>query len=269
MCPREGFERAALERLAAAAGRFGRVSAVRAFGNEETLRRTSVTDVIGLGRDFSWSLEACGVDEDAADERLMRAVAAFAEEEGGESEGGLRLTTRRRLVAAEGEVGEAMARAMEATWRARAEEARRALPNAEAFGRDETVDAILRGRSRVAVVVTSDNDMKVAMDYAAAHGVCVVALGGLSPSGVGGRAAMKTKAGRARARAAGNEGITKAYWEALKSECERRQLSRLSLLQSCDGALVWDPNRCFDGVPGNVVAVWFPVLGGGVRRWYS
>lgn len=180
----------------------------------------------------------------------------------------MRLTTRRRVLAVEGEDGEAAVRAMEATWRARAEDARRALPPAER-GREETVSAIVRGRSRVAVVVTSDNDMKVAMDYAAAHGVCVVALGGLSPSGVGGKSAMKTKAGRAKTRAAGNEGITQAYWEALKSECERRQLSRLSLLQSCDGALVWDPNRCFDGVPGNVVAVWYPVLEGGIRRWYS
>ena len=153
-----------------------------------------------------------------------------------------------------------------ARWSARARDARSALPSA--YARDETVEAIVRGRSRVAVIVTSDNDMTTVMDYLSSHGVAVVVIGNFAnvPRAAGG---MKTKTAKTQAKSMGTSGMTKEYWEVVKRECEKRELSRLKLLQSCDGALLFDPNRTFDDVAGEIVGVWFPARGSGVGRWYG
>jgi len=96
------------------------------------------------------------------------------------------------------------------------------------------------------LIVTSDNDFKLAMDYAAAKGVVVVVLGNLVDF---------SSAQRSRA------SDPKKYWDALRVECERRPLSRLKLVQSCDCALIWDP------YVENIAGVWFPARGSGMGRW--
>jgi hypothetical protein len=100
---------------------------------------------------------------------------------------------------------------------------------------------------------------------------------------------IKTKRLRNVAKSIGSVGMNNAYFEAVKLEGERRQLSRLKLLQSADGALLWDPNRRFairedervdasgeervdasgeEPVAGDVVGVWRPDKGG-IGRWYA
>lgn len=271
---RLGDERTTLSRVVGAARAFGRVDGhVVAFGNGTTLGRTSFDGVDGV------DVRVCGDEEDDADVALAEALMAWAREEGGGDACGeyaddVMFTTKRRR-AKDGVSEEEEARAVEMAemWAARAREAREALPK-RTYARDETVESIIRGRSRVAVVVTSDNDLKLAMDYACCQGVAVVVLGNLSPNATGGKSAMKTKKGRSSVKRMGTLGMNKDYWDAVKSECERRQLSRLKLLQSSDGALLWDPNRLFDGdadkpVAGDVVGVWSPMSGRtGVGRWY-
>jgi hypothetical protein len=119
------------------------------------------------------------------------------------------------------------------------------------------------------------------MDYARARGVCVVVLANLSPNAASGGMKIKTKRLRNVAKSIGSVGMNNAYFEAVKLEGERRQLSRLKLLQSADGALLWDPNRRFairedervdasgeEPVAGDVVGVWRPDKGG-IGRWYA
>ena len=120
----------------------------------------------------------------------------------------------------------------------------------------------------MAVIVTSDNDMTTVMDYLSSHGVAVVVIGNFAnvPRAAGG---MKTKTAKTRVKSMGTSGMTKEYWEVVKRECEKRELSRLKLLQSCDGALLFDPNRTFDDVAGEIVGVWFPARGSGIGRWYG
>lgn len=271
---RLGDEAQTLARVVGAASAFGRVDGdVVAFGNGTTLGRTSFDGVDGV------DVRVCGDEEDDADVALAEALMAWAREEGGGDACGeyaddvVFTTKRRRAKDGVSEEEEARAVEMAEMWAARAREAREALPR-RTYARDETVESIIRGRSRVAVVVTSDNDLKLAMDYACCHGVAVVVLGNLSPNATGGKSAMKTKKGRSSVKRMGTLGMNKDYWDAVKSECERRQLSRLKLLQSSDGALLWDPNRLFDGdadkpVAGDVVGVWSPMSGrSGVGRWY-
>jgi len=267
---RLGDEATTLARVVRAASAFGRVDGdVAAFGNGTTLGRTSFDGVGGV------DVRVCGDEEDDADVALAEALMEWARREaGGEGEGDVVFTTKRRRVKdGVSEEEEARAVKMAEMWAERAREVREALPK-RTYARDETVESIIRGRSRVAVVVTSDNDLKLAMDYACCHGVAVVVLGNLSPNATGGKSAMKTKKGRSSVKRMGTLGMNKDYWDAVKSECERRQLSRLKLLQSSDGALLWDPNRLFDGdgakpVAGDVVGVWSPMSGrSGVGRWY-
>ena len=259
--PRASTVDVVIERLIDAGRAFGRVDAVRAYANAATIDRCDVEDAL-KARARAWTLDVCSTTAvDGADRKLGGDVATYARGANGD---GFRFTTTRWEVENEGDAAGAAWREVEAMWRRRAREARDGLPMRD-DARD-AVEAITRGRTRVALVVTSDNDMRVAMDYAAANGVCVVALGTMSPS-VGGRRSMKTKSGRATAKSAGREWMTKEYWNALKMECERRELSRLSLLQSCDGALVWDPSREFDGHAGQVVGVWHPGRAS-IGRWY-
>jgi len=269
LCPSDGCEGEVARRLTRAASAFGEVRRARAFANEETMSRISLDDAVGVE---TVVVDASGLGDDA-DRALAEAAAAFAREGAAHVDAetrAFRFSTRRRRAV---EVVEASAEEaeMEATreaewWAARARDARRALPSG--YSRDETVEAIVRGRSRVAVIVTSDNDMTTVMDYLSSHGVAVVVMGNFAnvPRAAGG---MKTKTAKTRAKSMGTSGMTKEYWEAVKRECEKRSLSRLKLLQSCDGALLFDPNRTFDGVAGEVVGVWFPARGSGIGRWYG
>ena len=275
LCPSEGCEREVARRLTRAASAFGDVRRCRAFANEETMSRISLERAVGVETTV---VDASGMGDDV-DDALAAAAAAFAREgaetTGAETTGAetsaFRFSTRRRRRAMEmeavaSEEAETEATREAARWSARAKDARSALPSA--YARDETVEAIVRGRSRVAVIVTSDNDMTTVMDYLSSHGVAVVVIGNFAnvPRAAGG---MKTKTAKTQAKSMGTSGMTKEYWEVVKRECEKRELSRLKLLQSCDGALLFDPNRTFDDVAGEIVGVWFPARGSGVGRWYG
>ena len=253
-----------------AASAFGDVRRCRAFANEETMSRISLERAVGVETTV---VDASGMGDDV-DDALAAAAAAFAREGAettGAETGAFRFSTRRRRRAMEmeavaSEEAETEATREAARWSARARDARSALPSA--YARDETVEAIVRGRSRVAVIVTSDNDMTTVMDYLSSHGVAVVVIGNFAnvPRAAGG---MKTKTAKTRVKSMGTSGMTKEYWEVVKRECEKRELSRLKLLQSCDGALLFDPNRTFDDVAGEIVGVWFPARGSGIGRWYG
>lgn len=270
LCPSEGCEREVARRLTRAASAFGDVRRCRAFANEETMSRISLERAVGVETTV---VDASGMGDDV-DDALAAAAAAFAREGAettGAETGAFRFSTRRRRRAMEmeavaSEEAETEATREAARWSARARDARSALPSA--YARDETVEAIVRGRSRVAVIVTSDNDMTTVMDYLSSHGVAVVVIGNFAnvPRAAGG---MKTKTAKTRVKSMGTSGMTKEYWEVVKRECEKRELSRLKLLQSCDGALLFDPNRTFDDVAGEIVGVWFPARGSGVGRWYG
>ncbi len=270
LCPSDGCEREVARRLTRAASAFGDVRRCRAFANEETMSRISLERAVGVETTV---VDASGMGDDV-DDALAAAAAAFARE-GAETRGAetsaFRFSTRRRRRAMEmeavaSEEAETEATREAARWSARARDARSALPSA--YARDETVEAIVRGRSRVAVIVTSDNDMTTVMDYLSSHGVAVVVIGNFAnvPRAAGG---MKTKTAKTRVKSMGTSGMTKEYWEVVKRECEKRELSRLKLLQSCDGALLFDPNRTFDDVAGEIVGVWFPARGSGIGRWYG
>ena len=270
LCPSDGCEREVARRLTRAASAFGDVRRCRAFANEETMSRISLERAVGVETTV---VDASGMGDDV-DDALAAAAAAFARE-GAETTGAetsaFRFSTRRRRRAMEmeavaSEEAETEATREAARWSARARDARSALPSA--YARDETVEAIVRGRSRVAVIVTSDNDMTTVMDYLSSHGVAVVVIGNFAnvPRAAGG---MKTKTAKTRVKSMGTSGMTKEYWEVVKRECEKRELSRLKLLQSCDGALLFDPNRTFDDVAGEIVGVWFPARGSGIGRWYG
>ena len=270
LCPSEGCEREVARRLTRAASAFGDVRRCRAFANEETMSRISLERAVGVETTV---VDASGMGDDV-DDALAAAAAAFARE-GAETTGAetsaFRFSTRRRRRAMEmeavaSEEAETEATREAARWSARARDARSALPSA--YARDETVEAIVRGRSRVAVIVTSDNDMTTVMDYLSSHGVAVVVIGNFAnvARAAGG---MKTKTAKTRVKSMGTSGMTKEYWEVVKRECEKRELSRLKLLQSCDGALLFDPNRTFDDVAGEIVGVWFPARGSGIGRWYG
>ena len=253
-----------------AASAFGDVRRARAFANEETMSRISLERAVGVETTV---VDASGMGDDV-DDALAAAAAAFAREGAettGAETGAFRFSTRRRRRAMEmeavaSEEAETEATREAARWSARARDARSALPSA--YARDETVEAIVRGRSRVAVIVTSDNDMTTVMDYLSSHGVAVVVIGNFAnvPRAAGG---MKTKTAKTQVKSMGTSGMTKEYWEVVKRECEKRELSRLKLLQSCDGALLFDPNRTFDDVAGEIVGVWFPARGSGIGRWYG
>ena len=270
LCPSDGCEREVARRLTRAASAFGDVRRCRAFANEETMSRISLERAVGVETTV---VDASGMGDDV-DDALAAAAAAFAREGAettGAETGAFRFSTRRRRRAMEmeavaSEEAETEATREAARWSARARDARSALPSA--YARDETVEAIVRGRSRVAVIVTSDNDMTTVMDYLSSHGVAVVVIGNFAnvPRAAGG---MKTKTAKTQAKSMGTSGMTKEYWEVVKRECEKRELSRLKLLQSCDGALLFDPNRTFDDVAGEIVGVWFPARGSGVGRWYG
>ena len=269
LCPSDGCEGEVARRLTRAASAFGEVRRVRAFANEETMSRISLDDAVGVE---TVVVDASGLGDDA-DRALAEAAAAFAREGAARVDAetrAFRFSTRRRraVEAVDASVEEAEVEATRDAewWAARARDARHALPSG--YARDETVEAIVRGRSRVAVIVTSDNDMTTVMDYLSSHGVAVVVIGNFAnvPRAAGG---MKTKTAKTRAKSMGTSGMTKEYWEAAKRECEKRSLSRLKLLQSCDGALLFDPNRTFDGVAGEVVGVWSPARGSGIGRWYG
>ena len=270
LCPSEGCEREVARRLTRAASAFGDVRRCRAFANEETMSRISLERAVGVETTV---VDASGMGDDV-DDALAAAAAAFAREGAettGAETGAFRFSTRRRRRAMEmeavaSEEAETEATREAARWSARARDARSALPSA--YARDETVEAIVRGRSRVAVIVTSDNDMTTVMDYLSSHGVAVVVIGNFAnvPRAAGG---MKTKTAKTRVKSMGTSGMTKEYWEVVKRECEKRELSRLKLLQSCDGALLFDPNRTFDDVAGEIVGVWFPARGSGIGRWYG
>ncbi len=270
LCPSDGCEREVARRLTRAASAFGDVRRCRAFANEETMSRISLERAVGVETTV---VDASGMGDDV-DDALAAAAAAFAREGAettGAETGAFRFSTRRRRRAMEmeavaSEEAETEATREAARWSARARDARSALPSA--YARDETVEAIVRGRSRVAVIVTSDNDMTTVMDYLSSHGVAVVVIGNFAnvPRAAGG---MKTKTAKTRVKSMGTSGMTKEYWEVVKRECEKRELSRLKLLQSCDGALLFDPNRTFDDVAGEIVGVWFPARGSGVGRWYG
>ena len=279
--PRADGERAMAHRVARAARAFGAIEGdVMAYANDETLGRLTRGVIAGGG--------ACGVTcvrceggADAADAALAEDALAWASTvaaaAGGAAEAVPVFSTKRqralREVSAE---EEAAARAEAVRWAERAAEAAEALPT---VGDGSTVDAIVRGREHVMMLVTSDNDVKLVMDYARACGVCVVVLANLSPNAASG--GLKTKRLRNVAKSVGTVGMNNAYFEAVKLEGERRQLSRLKLLQSADGALLWDPNRRFairedervdasgeDPVAGDVVGVWRPDKGG-IGRWYA
>ncbi len=265
LCPSEGCEREVARRLTRAASAFGDVRRARAFANEETMLRISLERAVGVETTV---VDASGMGDDV-DDALAAAAAAFAR--AGAETSAFRFSTRRRRRAIEmeavaSEEAETEATREAARWSARARDARSALPSA--YARDETVEAIVRGRSRVAVIVTSDNDMTTVMDYLSSHGVAVVVIGNFAnvPRAAGG---MKTKTAKTRVKSMGTSGMTKEYWEVVKRECEKRQLSRSKLLQSCDGALLFDPNRTFDDVAGEIVGVWFPARGSGIGRWYG
>lgn len=266
LCPSDGCEGEVARRLTRAARAFGDVRRVRAFANEETMSRISLEDAVGVE---TVVVDASGLGDDA-DRALAEAAAAFAREGEARADAETRAfrfsTRRRRAVEASVEEAEMEAAREAEWWAARARDARRALPRG--YARDETVEAIVRGRSRVAVIATSDNDMTTVMDYLSSHDVAVVVIGNFAnvPRAAGG---MKTKTAKTRAKSMGTSGMTKEYWEAVKRECEKRSLSRLKLLQSCDGALLFDPNRTFDGVAGEVVGAWFPARGSGIGRWYG
>ena len=270
LCPSDGCEREVARRLTRAASAFGDVRRCRAFANEETMSRISLERAVGVETTV---VDASGMGDDV-DDALAAAAAAFAREGAettGAETGAFRFSTRRRRRAMEmeavaSEEAETEATREAARWSARARDARSALPSA--YARDETVEAIVRGRSRVAVIVTSDNDMTTVMDYLSSHGVAVVVIGNFAnvPRAAGG---MKTKTAKTRVKSMGTSGMTKEYWEVVKRECEKRELSRLKLLQSCDGALLFDPNRTFDDVAGEIVGVWFPARGSGIGRWYG
>ena len=270
LCPSDGCEREVARRLTRAASAFGDVRRCRAFANEETMSRISLERAVGVETTV---VDASGMGDDV-DDALAAAAAAFAREGAettGAETGAFRFSTRRRRRAMEmeavaSEEAETEATREAARWSARARDARSALPSA--YTRDETVEAIVRGRSRVAVIVTSDNDMTTVMDYLSSHGVAVVVIGNFAnvPRAAGG---MKTKTAKTRVKSMGTSGMTKEYWEVVKRECEKRELSRLKLLQSCDGALLFDPNRTFDDVAGEIVGVWFPARGSGIGRWYG
>ena len=270
LCPSDGCEREVARRLTRAASAFGDVRRCRAFANEETMSRISLERAVGVETTV---VDASGMGDDV-DDALAAAAAAFAREGAettGAETGAFRFSTRRRRRAMEmeavaSEEAETEATREAARWSARAKDARSALPSA--YARDETVEAIVRGRSRVAVIVTSDNDMTTVMDYLSSHGVAVVVIGNFAnvPRAAGG---MKTKTAKTQAKSMGTSGMTKEYWEVVKRECEKRELSRLKLLQSCDGALLFDPNRTFDDVAGEIVGVWFPARGSGIGRWYG
>ena len=263
-------QREVARRLTRAASAFGDVRRCRAFANEETMSRISLERAVGVETTV---VDASGMGDDV-DDALAAAAAAFAREGAettGAETGAFRFSTRRRRRAMEmeavaSEEAETEATREAARWSARARDARSALPSA--YTRDETVEAIVRGRSRVAVIVTSDNDMTTVMDYLSSHGVAVVVIGNFAnvPRAAGG---MKTKTAKTRVKSMGTSGMTKEYWEVVKRECEKRELSRLKLLQSCDGALLFDPNRTFDDVAGEIVGVWFPARGSGIGRWYG
>lgn len=270
--PRAGEEEVMARRIARAARAFGTVDGgVRAYANASTLdrapelRKVVVVEVV-----------ECANEKDAADEAMGNAAMAWASAGARDVP---RFTTARARKRDDASVEEnAYALVVEKMWRARANEARAALPRVE--GERDAVKAIARGRNRVLVLVTCDNDLRLAMDYACAQGVCVVILANISPTAVGARGGVKTKRGRNEARSVGTVGMNNAYFEAIKLEGERRELARLKLLQSADGALVWDPNRKFavseeeakelgkDAVAGDVVGVWRPDKGG-IGRWYA
>jgi len=279
--PRVDGERVMAHRVRRAARAFGAIEGdVMAYANAETLGRLT-RGVIAGGRAGGVTCVRCEGGADAADAALAEDALAWASTvaavAGGAAEAAPVFSTKRqralREVSAE---EEAAARAEAVRWAGRAAEAAEALPT---VGAGSTVDAIVRGREHVMMLVTSDNDVKLVMDYARACGVCVVVLANLSPNAASG--GLKTKRLRNVAKSVGTVGMNNAYFEAVKLEGERRQLSRLKLLQSADGALLWDPNRRFairedervdasgeDPVAGDVVGVWRPDKGG-IGRWYA
>lgn len=279
--PRVDGETVMAHRVMRAARAFGAIDGdVMAYANAETLGRLT-RGVIAGGEVCGVTCVRCEGGADAADAALAEDALAWASTvaTAGVAEAAPVFSTKRqralREVSAE---EEAAARAEAVRWAGRAAEAAEALPT---VGGGSTVDAIVRGREHVMMLVTSDNDVKLVMDYARARGVCVVVLANLSPNAASGGMKIKTKRLRNVAKSIGSVGMNNAYFEAVKLEGERRQLSRLKLLQSADGALLWDPNRRFairedervdasgeEPVAGDVVGVWRPDKGG-IGRWYA
>ena len=191
LCLSDGCEREVARRLTRAASAFGDVRRCRAFANEETMSRISLERAVGV--------ETTVVDArmgDDVDDALAAASGAAREgaETTGAETGAFRFSTRRRRRAME---MEAVA-SEEAETEATREAARWSGAAADAFerrssraARDETVEAIVRGRSRVAVIVTSDNDMTTVMDYLSSHGVAVVVIGNFANAAS--RRAMKRR----------------------------------------------------------------------------
>ena len=250
LCPKSATAAAVCARVLAAGAAFGRVNhPVRAYANEQTLAR--------LGEDGDWldgmdgvEVTACASSEpEAADDALGDALTRAI----GGDDAPVFSASKKRLTMVDESGANAAEMAMERAsaieeatfWANAAREARAALPTGWDV-REEQIEAIVRGRDRVVLIVTSDNDFKLAMDYAAAKGVVVVVLGNLVDF---------SSAQRSRA----ND--PKKYWDALRVECDRRPLSRLKLVQSCDCALIWDP------YVENIAGVWFPARGS-MGRWY-
>ena len=270
--PRASRARATAARLTRAARAFGAVDGdVMAYANAATMSRLGEVSARGV----TWT--RCEDGADAADGALAKDALAWIASVAStaSSASGLAApvfsTKRQRALRGVSAEEEAMAREEGEFW---AREAREATPVGGGGG--STIDAIVRGRTHVMMLVTNDNDMKIVMDYARARGVCVVVVSNVSPAAASG--GMKTKRSRNVAKSIGTVGMNNAYFEAVKLEGQRRELSRLKLLQSADGALLWDPNRKFDvredegvegePVAGDVVGVWRPDKGG-IGRWYA
>jgi len=216
LCPKRATAAVVFERVLAAGAAFGRVNhPVRAYANDQTLAR--------LAEDGEWlegvvEVTACASSSEAADDALGDALTrAVGGEDAPVFSGKKRLMVDESGVNAEMATERASAIEEATFWADAAREARAALPTGWDV-REEQIEAIVRGRDRVVLIVTSDNDFKLAMDYAAAKGVVVVVLGNLVDF---------SSAQRSRA------SDPKKYWDALRVECERRPLSRLKLVQSC------------------------------------
>ena len=101
------------------------------------------------------------------------------------------------------------------------------------------------------MAVTTDNDIKPCMTYAASVGGCGVVVCGDIVPGVHRRRRVEARTKRvrrgvARDRDEGNGvGVTPRYWAGLQAAVADRPVSRLRLLEAAHAALVWDSNRLF------------------------
>lgn len=150
----------------------------------------------------------------------------------------------------------------------------------------------------ILLIVTSDNDLVPAIEYARCGCHCHVAVcGDFVPKSKleGGKAQLNKRmrthtrrhfSGNADTSGSKDVGVTNRYWSELQRCAMQRPVGRLKLCEKSDAALVWDSTRRFEvgdenlenaesqhgrpkNVLGGVVGVWRKNGGTSVGRWPS